>query len=67
MLNVRKINESQINEAQVKYNGIINKWEITTKETLNYELAYETNEKNVYYCNTSDLIKLPIDADLITY
>ena len=33
----------------------------------NYELAYETNEKNVYYCNTSDLNKLPIDADLITY
>ena len=46
MLNIRKVNESQINEAQVKYNGIVNKWEIITKETLNYELAYETNEKN---------------------
>ena len=34
MLNIRKVNEKEMNKMQVKYNAIINKWEIMTKENL---------------------------------
>ena len=68
MLNIRKVNEKEMNEIQERYNGIINKWEIMTKENLkNFELAYKIENKNVYYCNTSELNKLSYDADLIIY
>ena len=68
MLNIRKVNEKEMNKMQVRYNAIINKWEIMTKENLkNFELAYKIENKNVYYCNTSELNELPYDADLITY
>lgn len=68
MLNIRKVNEKEMNEIQVKYNGIINKWEIITKENLkNFELVYKIENKNVYYCNTSELNTLSYDADLIIY
>ena len=68
MLNMRKVNEKEMNEMQVKYNGIINKWEIITKENLkNFELAYKKENKNVYHCNTSELNNLSYDADLIIY